>query len=40
MEKYNVKGFPTIISVKDDGNFNEFNKTLNSKNLNDFVRNI
>ena len=40
MEKYNVRGYPTIISVKDDGNFNEFNKTLNSKNLNDFVRNI
>ena len=37
MEKYSVRGFPTIILIKEDGTVVEFEQRVTEENLNNFV---
>tara|TARA_B110001469_G_C9647965_1_gene328793 strand:- start:3176 stop:3637 length:462 start_codon:yes stop_codon:yes gene_type:complete len=39
MNKYKVRGFPTILLVKADGEVVEFNERVSADNLNSFVEN-
>lgn len=39
MEKYAVRGFPTILLVKEDGTVVEFEQRVTEENLNNFVNN-
>jgi thiol-disulfide isomerase/thioredoxin len=39
MKKYAVRGFPTILLIKEDGTVVEFEQRVTEENLNDFVNN-